>query len=304
MKNKIGIAVILVLLSVSNVAGQCNEMLVDTTKKWSALTSGQFPWHFYYSYAHRFANEITIGDKTFREVLYSEDPQYAFWTPVGLVYEDNESRVFAYDFVSDTIRLLYDFGVRQHDTIKFHFFQGYHYMGNYFITAHVDSVDSVFFADKYRKRIQMTYIYDKKYFGSETWIEGIGSLLGVMNTGKGDWVGTADELLCYWEKGVLKYGSYCYASNVGIGEEHLSAANVTVCPNPVSFRSVLKIDSRQPFDFFTIEIFSASGIKIVSKKLKQVNHFEIRKEDFQKGVYAFTIITSNGERINGKFVVI
>jgi hypothetical protein len=307
MKTKCTRAAILFMLgflSISSVKSQNYEMLVDSTKKWSSMASSQFPWWSYWSYAQRFANEVTIGNRTFREVLYSEDPDYAFWAPTGLVYEDTNSRVYAYDFESDTIRLIYDFGVRPDDTIKFYLFRGYYGMSNFFKIAEIESVDSVIFADKYRKQIHLMYLDEQNCRTEEIWIEGVGSLLGVMNAGTGDIVGSTNELLCYWENGELKYGSVCYDSNVGIEQKYNTKVNVTVCPNPVSSRSVLKIDSHQKLVFFSIEIFSASGVKVTSQKVKHKNHFVIEKEDFRKGFYTFKIITSNQEWIIGKFVVI
>jgi len=280
------IKILFILLSLNfTLFSQNTETNVDTNKLWSNLhIITTFPLFKETNYI-KFSEDTVIGSYHYKKVLNSTDSLQSVWSEVGYIRENQEKMVFYRTLNDTTNRLMYDFSAQIGDSLFVNIFHK---------LLVVESIDSVFIYNKYRKRIT---------FNNDIWVEGIGSVLGVMNCGRSNISGAEYNLLCFWENDTLKYHnpdfSACYLSTVNIFNYSRGNIQISVYPNPVSSNSVLKIDNLNTPDN-TIEIYSVLGQKV--KTIVVDKQVIIRKSDFQRGLYIYKLITKS-RLYTGKFEV-
>ena len=166
-----------------------------------------------------------VNGQTYKKLegYTNELSAFAYRQPTYLLRSDSLHRIYRYDDVSQGDLIFYDFSLQLGDTADF----------NGILTGPfqqtVDSVDQVMLANgTMAKRI---------IFGSfhEEWIEGVGSLFGLMEMGAITILDVGYQLVCYEENGVTIYENSnllpCYQTNVGI-EDLLADDQWSVFPNP------------------------------------------------------------------------
>lgn len=273
------------------------QTLVDTTKCWNTVIQGPplNPIPIIYTETIKFSQDTVIDSKSYNKVLRSTEEFFTNWNVYCFIRETLEKEVYIRFDTSYQEYLLYDFGAEINDTLTVVSIESF--MTNRNLVSSqvvVDSVDSVFFAEKYRKRINL---------GTHPWIEGIGCLKGILHNQLyivgGDWF----ELVCYSENDTLKYQnstySSCYNFTSGISDI-TKLERVIVSPNPVVDKSILRImDSHNGNKL--IEIYDCKGVKIVSQNME--SEFEILRADYMAGIYLYRVV-NNGKIIGvGKFVI-
>ena len=206
--------------------GQITEVLVDTNKLWSNLfdthTGGPPPYYLSTTFI-KFSGDTVINGTYFKKVLATKDSLLSNFFNAGYIHEDSMNKVLYYSPYYSSIRLLYDFNAKVGDTIDI----GYSTP----IPLVVDTVDSIFIYNQYLKRMVLSL------HGSsgEQWIQGIGSLCGVLNSGAYFTVGAFHELLCYYENDTLKYSNpaytNCYYNTVGVNNIFPVKHEVCLYPN-------------------------------------------------------------------------
>ncbi len=278
--------------------GQMTEMIVDTNKLWSNLfsthTGGPPPYYKITTFV-KFSGDTLINSIHYKKVLTTQDSLQSDYIVSGYIREDSTNKVFHRTSHDSTIRLLYDFNVKVGDTINI----GWNYFPMEFV---VDTVDSIFIYNKYLKKIVLS-----EYGGGipEQWIEGIGSLCGVLKSGYSCLIGTIDELLCYFENDTLKYSNpgypNCYYNTVGVNNLFPIELEVYLFPNPVTSTSKLTIENIQHRSY-TVDFFNIMGKKIKSFVLSN-NELLIHRKDFVPGIYFYRIIAPQSEIITGKFII-
>lgn len=290
---KINLLFILLLCPLFSI-GQQNELLVDTTKMWSTLwqsaSGGPPPYYKSTSYL-KFADDTLIGTIQYKKVYSSLDSIHSVWTATGyFIREDSLNKVYYRTLSDPTQILLYDFNAQVGDSLT---------VNNAPVMV-VDSIDSVFMADKYRKRFFLSP-------GGEIWVEGIGSLCGLLCSGFSTILGGDYDLLCYYESGILKYSnpdfSACFYNNIGINEANPVAAKVNLYPNPVTSTSVFIIGNPLAGKNYTLELYSIMGAKIKTIPLNADGQALIFKSDFTVGLYLYRLTTSGLTVGTGKFLV-
>ena len=197
--------------------------LVDTNNFWSLQTEITGVMHPYsYSYYIKFTNDTTIKGIIYRKVMESDDSIHTNWYNDGYIRETLDKKVYYLPInVNGTIIgtfYLYNFNVKKGDTV-------YH-GGN--IVVH--SIDSILIGKQFRKRFYLS--------SGEIWIEGIGSLCGILTVGGCDVYGSENSLLCYTENDTLKYENpaynYCYYGEVNVNELRNENGELRVYPNPAN----------------------------------------------------------------------
>lgn len=287
MKSKL---LILSLLSFMISYGQQYERIVDTTKLWSTLYQSALPYTIFKTNYSKFSGDTVIGSDHFMKIYQSTDSLQLNYVETAYIREDSTHKVYYRNLQGTHTYLIYDFNAEVGDTIT--------------IWGHpsmiVDTVDSVYIGNAFRKRIHFSY------WGGESWIEGIGSMRGVLG---GWWVGAiggGEQLLCYFENNILKYHNpgyvTCYYDYVGINESERPAIRVTILPNPVVSTSVLRIESILDKEYI-LEIYSIHGERIKTCVIQKNIKVFIHKSDYASGLYMYRLITSSSEVITGKFIV-
>lgn len=271
------------------------EQIVDTTKKWNVLKGDFSPnGDFFSTTTVLFQSDTTINNLVYKKIFSSYDT-INFNFNGELIREDSIGRVFTKEWNSPE-QLIYDFSVNVGDTIVLHNFMGG------ITEAKIDSIDTIFLAGKNRKRIFNSF-YN---FGNvvDCWIEGIGSLMGVLYSGNVI-IDFGTNLLCYWQNGSkllsTEYSDLygCYYTNVEIDEIN-SLNRIKVYPNIT--RQYLTIENNQDENLI-FKIYNSIGQEIINTLIESKIQI-INISDVRNGLYFYQIINKKKEIIylNGKII--
>jgi hypothetical protein len=203
--------------------------------------------------------------------------------------------------IDTTSDLLFDFNLNVNDT--FNLYDGCTICGHSgYYPFPVDSIDSLFYGNKWRKRITFEYNASFNFGGSVRWVEGIGDIdHGAFISGL-DFYGNVEYLYnfggsllleCFQEPSHIPFGT-CYNGpcNTGIGE--ISGNNVSIYPNPSTGKFTINATGN-------ISIYNLLGEKIFSQKLISEQN-EIDLSSHPKGVY-FAQIATEGRTVTKKIVI-
>jgi len=228
---------LIVVFCVKNVFAQNYENLVDTSKTWSTIFIPDIPIEQPWTEFVRFSNDTVFDGKIYREVQYSVDSFQYTWMPSGYIREVDKKVYYKNGNQNDTVTyVLYDFS-RQVGEITDSLWCGYSMAVNY--------VDTVYFASKYRKRFHLYYydpgdttiITNDTTMYCEEWIEGVGSMNGIMRSGTYLYCGVTSTILCYFENSVLlhhnsNYSGFYYSQYGEIVS--VSHKIISIFPNPTT----------------------------------------------------------------------
>ncbi len=113
-------------------------------------------------------------------------------------------------------------------------------------------------------------------------------------------------------KNISATGNNIYIDNInidmatGIDDVELSNISVSLSPNPVTDVSILTVntDSKSRNNFL-LEVYNVLGekVKTILPSSKSALTFQIKKDDFIRGVYFYDLIENGNSRGTGKFVV-
>ena len=223
-----------ILLTLSSAFAQSNNF-PDSNAIWSVYNEKYF----------------VDGDSTFNAINYkkyyfSNDSIVTSGSFYALLREDIlTKKVFAISSGNTQEHLLYDFSLSINDTVSvfplsFPFTSGP-------ILVKVESVDSVLIGDTYNRRLKIIGEYLNSGY-EEYWIEGIGSTMGIFNSGI---IGTMvtdiyyPTLLCFEKDGIILFHNPnftdCFENfPVGIREPDYFIGT-KVYPNPVRNFATIEI---------------------------------------------------------------
>jgi Secretion system C-terminal sorting domain len=247
--------------------------------------------HYQYGYL---GGDTVLNNKTWHKVyqdancLVNPVMSYSNSILMGALREDSAKRIYYYNmntsFVNaqkDSIYKLYDFSKQIGDTIKFGSFPYYYY--NYLV---LDSIDSAYTHNKYRKRYHLSP-------GNETWIEGIGSLRGLFTV-----INPAltcyciQELFCYRDNDTSYYikPPYidCYNLSAGIDNKTNIEKAITIAPNPFSSNAIIKTNTE--LQNASLVIYNSIGEAV--KQMNNLNGKAIPLDcnDLAPGLYFIKLV--------------
>ncbi len=252
-------------------------------------------------------------DNNVYNVLRSTSKTESDWETVGSIRKDETGKIFFKSLENNIEGLLYDFSIQQGDSL--YILNSYFYKDS--IKVYVDSVDTYEYEGQSKKRIFLKHIVEHKILDvvkrdtikTDTWIDGIGSMSGLMYScykaapDDGIW----HKILCLKVNEQLAYHDSNYKScfleglvNNQIAENAYNL--VKVYPNPVVNEAKLVLDDLYKNDEAFLEIYSLSGIKLVSKKLKN-GEYIIQKANFEPGIYFFHVQVGIEKFYKGTFVI-
>ena len=293
---KILFVIIVLALSFLNTSGQTYHKLVDTNKVWSTLGNACCPPWIYDTYFIRFTDDTLINSINYKKIEISTDSTQTLWSDYGFIYEDSSKKVHYIQQNTQTPRVIYDFSGLPGDTITINFAD----------TMVIHNCDSVLFGTDYRKRYYLYYSemgFDSLY--CETWVEGVGSMCGILRSGTYGFTGWGTILFCFFENDSMLYHYYefsgCYLNTVGISTQNKSEFSVLIYPNPVVDCSVLEINDLEKNDY-EIEIYNSTGQMII-RNFTTNSKLLIEKKYFKSGLYLYRIIKDNRIVFSGKFEV-
>ena len=196
----------------------------------------------------------------------------------GLIREDSTRKVWYKRIVDENEVLLYDFSLVAGDSLKI----GFDTLDYYY----VDSVTTCIINGNQRRKY---WISD--YDWQETWIEGIGSNRGIINSASATIVGGWSWLLCVSDSGELIYSNpnfeSCYLVD---GIDELEDPVFHIYPNPA--KNLLNINNSRNNEIESILLINVSG-KIIKRFDSRKTRLDI--SDINSGLYFLRVFYKNGE---------
>ena len=196
MKNIRFITLITLLMAAVTMQAQQFEPLVAEGKQWNVVYT-YVPWPPVHRVtdAYKVEGDTVVEGTVYKKLLTTQSQQYTNWGLCGLMRETDEGQVFYRSYGSNHTfgaeTMLYDFSMQPGDSI---------YYNQYYGLVLLRKSDTILDDGNIRKRLDFQYkeegYLEDKY---ETWIEGIGSELGLLHAGSLSMVGGTYDLLCYYD---------------------------------------------------------------------------------------------------------
>jgi hypothetical protein len=242
----------------------------------------------YITITYKISGDSVIDNVTYKKVYRTEEEFPANWTFIRLIREDENKKVYLRMFDEDI--LYYDFSVDPGDTVTIG-------TNTYQVTLITDSVGYVEISGMLLKKIWLRYEQDPSL--RESWIEGIGSNLGLMQMGMAGTLGGWYWFSCLTENGTLVYMNPaivdCYMFGTGMNETVL-VNRLTLFPNPAS--SFITINTKEGIPIEEAIIYNHLGLKVLTTKL--VNN-KVDVSGLNAGMYVMEAkVNENSVRI--KFI--
>ncbi len=293
MKQKIFFTLIFVVI-VPVAFAQTYYPLVDTNKLWSTAYETYTPWQLKSKY-FKFSEDTLINSYTYKKIMMSADSLHSVWSCIGFIREDSTKKVFNIMPPDTTESLLYDFNVNIGDTIYLHE-----------IDFIVDTVDTIFFGEKFRRKIIIYPYFDTSSFAKEEWYEGIGSLEGLLESGTAWAIGSDNFLLCFYENDILKYinpqHSDCYVNinYMNQVENSEKKKDILLYPNPAN--NQLNIYCNLDINDFELVIYDIYQRIIRTIPISE-KHAIISLNDLNNGLYFCMIKKDSQILIKVKLII-
>jgi hypothetical protein len=185
--------VLLWMVSVfSPLQGQSYHPLVETGKIWSTRYAIEQTW--IYSDFKKFEGETTINGNIYQKVWDTQDTSLANWDLRGFIRENAQHQVFYLSSFANQEKLIYDFSLQPGDSVK---------LWDEPFWFRLDSItNSTLLTGEIRPQFYLSMTGTNF---TDRWIEGIGSLWGLLESTSSSWVGGTSDLLCFTENDTLKY---------------------------------------------------------------------------------------------------
>lgn len=248
------------------------------------------------SYYIKFSGDTSINQMNYIKMWECDDEFGYDWYLKGYGRSDSNGDIY-FRSTSGWEGLAYRFDVNVGDTFT---------IANPFhpdeFTVEVLEIDTVIVepASSNRKRIKIS-TYDSTFWGGEEyWIEGIGSLAGIINSGFHVYLLTGAEFtaLCYWKNNNLIYSNpawnSCYYTWVGTPELAIKPAEIIIQPNPLVTKSHITLKGFHE-DNYLLEITDMFGKRIKQYLIQQDEEISLHRGIFSSGLYMVTLF--DGKKI-------
>ncbi len=198
----------------SNSKDNITDSLVSDKKLWSIVDDyfvkvGDAESPIYYNV--KFSSDTIINNVNYSRVWRTYDKNKQQWSKIGFVREDSSGVYFMNNEMKEG--LIYDFNVKPNEIIR---------INNPYlnleepIEAVVKSVTDTLISGKTRRKITLKNGWN----ATEVWIEGIGSLSGIIDSGLplSLIVGSNPYLICYFDNETLEFSNpeydscFCYSN--------------------------------------------------------------------------------------------
>lgn len=299
------IAVLFVLIYIKGIS-QTYFPFPDTNAVWTVL-GAQTTQHTIYAVKGDSVYNATVYKKYF--TVTDTNLSNAQFTFHALVRQDLTSkRIYGIKKNTTTERVLYDFSLNVNDTLSVYSFDfPFTNDKHKIIVTHIDNVLVNSVSRKRFKVIGTQYL--SQPCTPEYWIEGIGSLNGLFNSGTSDFCITDFNfpiLLCEKENGILNYVhapcNSCFASpclGVGVKEQVNINDEIYLYPNPANEELNVSFNMQTNIDFNKIFIYNSLGQLIRQEGIDfKNNKASINTSSLQNGIYFLNL-----KGVNKQFVI-
>ena len=282
-----------------SLTAQTYHPLVETGKRWSAYHNPCDQGNQFSEY-QKFTTDTMFGGHTWKRLLSTRDSLIYPWTSVGFLREDSNRRVY-FTLSGLSTKLYYDFGLSVGDTVSPYDEPLFPYV--------LDSITSFElvtgeFRNRYVLRLVGPYgVADSCY---DYWLEGIGSLYGLMTPAFCGIVGDNPSLICSWEHDTLKYHNpdfqECYVIT-GIRHPASGIRHLVVYPNPAT--ETVHIEFRSGMSSsFRFELVDLQGNSLIRKTLTHPQtKVNLQETGIKRGLYLYRISEKKRTIQTGKLII-
>jgi len=277
MNSKKYILFIVILICSSSLQAQLSDSLRwhMTTYFWTGYTG---------SLSYQTVGDTTINNQSYYKIYETNDSIFDINFAIyrGAIRENGlEWRAIeANDSIEYT---LYDFGLQEGDTIVS--------QNPWAATSLEMVVDTIFFVQNSGhtyKYFQMKTIEPFYEWYTESWIEGIGSMNGLINTAF-PIIDAGFELSCFKRQDNLAYKTGtldCWYDEILSNKAIKQEIGVNIFPNPAS--DLINIELEKPHLFLHIETYDLNG-----RLIEKTNDFRINVANYPH-LFLVKILTSEG----------
>ena len=259
-----------------NVSAQSYHPLVDTNKVWhqlinvwvSGMTFDDQLW------IYKIEKDSVYQTNNYKILWSKQDTNSQAWIVEGLIREDSTHKVYFKNTLNTSEKLYYNFGMSVGDSIE-----SAMNPGNYF---KLESITQIPFGSGFRNQFNF-------YGGSDTWIEGMGSIEGLLFPFTITYVGGGFQLLCYWENDTLNYidptFNYCYYGNGPYNSiSERNKKEISLSPNPAT--TSINLSMPQLTSDAEIEVFNSFGQLMMTQHATKADRtIVLNIETLPAGIY-------------------
>ncbi|MFW6222705.1 MAG: T9SS type A sorting domain-containing protein [Bacteroidota bacterium] len=262
--------------------------LVEKDNSWSVLYVVPNPEGTPFDTVFYTVNYLITGDTVINNIDYhklytSYEEIHVSWSLQGLIREDSLKRVWLKWPINDNEELLYDFSVSAGDSLFLRNDTSLYYSVDSVTVVNIDGIPR----NKY-------WISQDDFSWQETWIEGMGSNKGIINSAMANATGGWSWLLCMTKSGQLTYMNpvfnICYLASNSITE--WDKPLFQVIPNPA--KDNLYIDNAENTEIISISILNLAG-QAIKYFDPEETHLDI--SNFSAGVVLLKISSTKGDII-------
>ncbi len=242
------------------------------------------------------SGSIVVDGKTYKRVFNNDgETSCLVREENGMVYkysETTEEEVLYYDF---TLNLGEIFILPQNDT-QYCSWNGFN---NVVFDMEVIDVSTQFIAGEDRKVIEFDFMNEIGI--TETWIEGIGSVLGFDPIGQTLDITTGTALVCFTKNGTTYFfNNATSCDNTTLSIDDLDRDQIILYPNPVTNISILQFPSEGIVAM--LKIYNISG-KLVNEEKVTKDYILIDAMQYPSGLYFYQVLSEKKLLKTEKFII-
>lgn len=300
----------------------CLLLLCKTcfTQNYVPLLSNSNEWYVHYVLfgsdvdVHFFSRDTLINNQTYYKT-FKEEPIYGI-DFIGYMAEDTlAKKVYAYDkeqngdgIVLNSQKLLYDFDINIGDTIDIYTGEGNFSLHPSKLVLHkiqYNVLSEPCFMTPTVMPVTKVFVFTISGFGQDTinWIEGTGSLAGVLMPGNRGGFCSFTRLNCHYKDGIniFKTGYPQYQDTCSLGGvaiENALSNHLNLYPNPTN--DIIKVELRKgEYIEKNVEILDVTGNVLITHNIdKPLLSVSIPLKTLSSGVYLCRISTKESSYTN------
>jgi len=258
--------------------------LVQEGNKWNVLDAESYynpqipiPCYKYKTQSFMFMGDTTINDKEYIKLYTSLKKEPVFpqdWSLKGFMREDEKKVWYKDKNPNFDEKLYYDFSLEIGDTVP-------NPWGDYFSVVVVENISNEKLYNGEERKFFWLSSFHFVSNSKEYWIEGIGSMVGLIYPLFGEICGGFYEMLCFSEQNELLFFNTnyntCYKGSVGIQDyENM----IYIYPNPV--KELIHIDNTNNLNIIGGSLINIQG-QIIKQFESNTNHLDV--SDISSGIY-------------------
>jgi len=284
---KIILILIVASMSLQLASGQEYVPLLGENKQWNVAfeNMGSIITYLYTVSP----NDTVINDTIYKRITYDNG------ITTGFMREDSTKRIYYRNKYSTREYLFYDFSIETGDTIQTYC----EILVSEPYKFYVESTDSITLLNNEKRKIW----YLSMGWLSDVWIEGIGSIYGLLQScTQYAAFDLYSYLICYFEDSLKLYRSEfflgnpddCYITIVGLNAHSLNM--VKIFPNPFRNNDLITVSVDEEIQ--AIQIFNVAGqsVQFQTKDFSISNNqcnYVISLADYTRGLYFIKVQTLN-----------